>query len=240
MSAHLFIRNDDVWTMDKEFCFFFERALDRGIPVVYAVIPGKMDRGLIRFLCRAKEKTPRLLDIVQHGWIHANHSVDAGTKYEFGPSRNYGSQHMDIQQGLKRMRLAFGEHFTPAFVPPYHGYDERTLRVLHEEGFQVFSAGARRPQIKRRFMEIPAQVPFSRYEPGRTSIHNARDMAGILARSIGLRPLSGVLTHHADFSTAASRKELTRFFDWIVALESKKGWRVLLFSDILSGSQGFK
>ena len=50
----------------------------------------------------------------------------------------------DIRQGLKKMRQAFGKHFTPAFVPPYHGYDERTLQVLHEEGFQVFSAGTAR------------------------------------------------------------------------------------------------
>ncbi len=237
MSARLFIRNDDVWTLDREFRFFFDLAIDHGLPVVHAVIPGKMDQGLIRFLCRAKEKMPQLLDIVQHGWIHANHSVDTGLKYEFGPSRDYGSQHMDIKQGQKKMRLAFGEHFIPAFVPPYHGYDERTLQGLHEEGFQIFSAGTRRSEIKKRFIEIPAQVSFSRYEQGKTSIHNARDVVGILARGVNRRPLSGVVTHHADFATVASRKELTRFFDCIAALESKEGWRVLLFSDILSGSK---
>ena len=53
-------------------------------------------------------------------------------------------------KGLKKMRLAFGEYFTPAFVPPYHGYDERTLQVLHEEGFQVFSAGSSPGKEKKR------------------------------------------------------------------------------------------
>ncbi len=240
MSARLFIRNDDVWTLDREFRFFFDLAIDHDLPVIHAVIPGKMDQGLIRFLCRAKEKMPQLLDIVQHGWVHANHSVDAGLKYEFGPSRDYGSQHMDIQQGLKKMQLAFGKNFTPAFVPPYHGYDERTLQVLHEEGFQIFSARSRQAEKSKRFIEIPAQVSFSRYEEGRTSIHNARDVVGILARGIHRRPLSGVLTHHADFATVAFRKELIRFFDCITALEAKEGWRVLLFSDILSQSKGLK
>ena len=60
-------------------------------------------------------------------------------------------------------------------------------------------------------------------------------MIGVLARGIYRRPLSGVVTHHADFSTAALRKELIRFFDCIAALEAKEGWRVLLFSDILGG-----
>jgi len=197
-----------------------------------------MDRGLIRFLCRAKEKTPQLLDIVQHGWIHADHSVGGGPKYEFGPSRDYGSQHMDIRKGKKKMRLAFGEHFTPAFVPPYHGYDERTLRVLHEEGFQVFSAGTtRRLGVKKGFIELPAQVSFSCYEEGQPRIKNAGDVVSILAKGIYRRPLSGVVMHHADFSTAAFRKELMRFMDCIAALESKEGWRVLLFSDILSRSK---
>lgn len=238
MSARLFIRNDDVWTLDREFRFFFDLAIDRGLPVVYAVIPGKMDQGLIRFLRRAKGKTPQLLDIVQHGWVHANHCVDAGIKYEFGALRSLKSQRDDIKQGLKKMRLAFGKHFIPAFVPPYHGYDERTLQVLHQEGFQIFSAGTRRAEIKKRFIEIPAQVSFSRYEQGKTSVHNAREVVALLARGIHRRPLSGIVTHHADFAGTASRKELTRFFDCIAALESKKGWRLILFSDILSGSKG--
>jgi hypothetical protein len=135
------------------------------------------------------------------------------------------------------MRMAFGEHFTPAFVPPYHGYDNRTLRVLQEEGYQVFSAGSRWSQIKRHFIEIPTQISFSRYEQGKTSVHNAREVVGLLASGIHHRPLSGVVTHHADFTTAAFRKELTRFFDCIAALEVKEGWRVLLFSDILSGTK---
>ena len=40
---------------------------------------GRWTKSLSGFLCRAKEKTPQLLDIVQHGWVHANHSLEAGT-----------------------------------------------------------------------------------------------------------------------------------------------------------------
>lgn len=238
MSARLFIRNDDVWRLDQKFCFFFDQAVGHELPVVHAVIPGKMEKSLIRFLCRAKERMPRLLDIVQHGWVHADHSPDAGTKYEFGPSRAYEAQREDIRQGMKKMRQAFGEHFTPAFVPPYHGYDERTIRVLHEEGFRVFSAGASRPGVKKHFLEMPAQVSFSRYEEGRRGIHHAMELVGNLARGIHRRPLTGVVTHHADFAAIASRKELVRFFDCIASLEDKEGWRALLFSDILSGTRG--
>jgi predicted deacetylase len=234
MSAYLFIRNDDVWKLDRPFRYFFDMAMDRGLPVVYAVIPGKMEPRLVRFLRRAREKRPRLLDIVQHGWTHTDHSAAADTKYEFGRSRSLGLQRFDIQKGLEKMRLAFGEHLLPAFVPPYHGYDARTLQVLHEEGFRIFSAGApRRTGVKKRFLEIPAQVSFSRYEQGRTNLRNAGELTGCLVRAAGSRPLSGVVMHHADVATAAARRELARFFDLVVSLRDKKGWRVLLFSDLL-------
>ena len=55
-----------------------------------------------------------------------------------GLQRTLKSQREDIKQGLKKMRLAFGDHFTPAFVPPYHGYDERTGRYLKKKVFRSF------------------------------------------------------------------------------------------------------
>jgi len=235
MSAHLFIRNDDVWTLDREFRFFYDQAIERGIPVVHAVIPGKMDMKLVRFLCRAKEKTPHLLDIVQHGWIHANHSLEIGKKYEFGVSRSLKCQREDIQKGLKKMRLSFGACMTFGFVPPYHGVDDRTLRVLHEEGFQILSSGVRRSQEKKSFIEVPVQVSFSQYGPRKTGILNAQQVMEPLLRGVYRRSLSGVVTHHKDFVGSESRRTLVSFLDMIAALRAKKSWRVLLFSEILSG-----
>ncbi len=237
-SARLFIRDDDVWTLDKKFRFFFDLAIDHNLPVVYAVIPTKMDRGLIRFLRRAKEKKPHLLDIVQHGWRHWNHSANDKTKYEFGVSRCARSQQEDILQGLQKMRLAFGEHFTPAFVPPYHGYDERTLRILQGKNFRIFSAGSRKGGGEFQLVELPAPISFSRYDKDRSSTHTATTVIKMLARDIYRRPVSGIVTHHADFTTAASRQELMRFFDYIMAAKNKMGWHVLLFCDVISGFKG--
>lgn len=232
-NSRLFIRNDDVWTLDAPFRFFFDQAIDRSLPVIYAVIPGKMEKGLIRFLCRAKEKTPHLLDIVQHGWLHVNHSTDDTVKYEFGSSMPSDAQRENVQQGLKKMSLAFGDHFTSVFVPPFHGYDEGTLRILQEEGFQAFSAGNSRLKKESGLIEFPAKISFSRYDKGKASVNTAKDMVDMLMRDIFCAPLSGVLTHHADFKTAASRKELTRFLNLIKTLTSREELRVLLFSDLL-------
>ena len=232
-NARLFIRNDDVWTLDSSFRFFFDQVIDRNLPVIYAVIPGKMEKGLIRFLCRAKERKPHLLDIVQHGWMHMNHSTSDVVKYEFGASRSLKLQRENIQQGLTRMHLAFGDYFTPAFVPPFHGYNERTLRILQEEGFQAFSAGSRKLKKASGLIELPAKISFSRYDKGGISTNTATDVVEMLIKDIYRSPLSGIVTHHADFITAAFRKELTRFFDLIETLRTRKELRVLLFSDLL-------
>jgi peptidoglycan/xylan/chitin deacetylase (PgdA/CDA1 family) len=233
MSPRIFIRNDDVYTLDREFQFFFDLAIEYGIQVIHAVIPGKMDQGMVRFLNLAKEKTPHLLDIVQHGWMHSNYSVAGHSKYEFGPSRGYEQQRTDIRQGLKKMRSSFGDFFTPVFVPPYHGYDKHTLQILAEEGFLAFSAGVRRLEEKL-LMEIPAQISFTRYDEGRKDIHDARDVVGMLAGNIRHQPLSGVVIHHADFLSQGSRRELKRFFDYMTLLQKRKKWQPMLFSEILS------
>lgn len=232
-SARFFIRNDDVWTLDHEFRFYFNLAVERRIPVVHAVIPAKMDPALIDFLCKAKEKYPHLLDIVQHGWLHMNYSGDNLKKYEFGHLRSLEKQRQDINQGFKKMRQAFGDLFTPAFVPPYHGYDENTLKVIEEAGFSIFSAGINQLKTKKKFIELPAQISFSHYEQGRTSIYNAVEMVQALERNIARWALSGVLTHHADFNTEACRRELIKFMDVITGLMDKNVFRGLLFSDIV-------
>lgn len=231
--AHIFIRNDDVWTLDKEFRFFFDLAMESRIPVVHAVIPGKMDKALIRFLCKAKERTPALLDIVQHGWVHANHSDEADKKYEFGRSRSYAAQAQDIDMGKERMQAAFGDLMTPAFVPPFHGYDQQTQAILNDGFFKLFSAGSRGLDKKSGLLELPATISFSSYGKNtKPSIKLAADVVEILAINIRRVPLSGVVTHHEDFTTMASRMELTNFFRLLAVKKAREEWRVVLFSDL--------
>ncbi|MCC6758829.1 MAG: DUF2334 domain-containing protein [Candidatus Omnitrophica bacterium] len=235
MSARIFIRNDDACQLDKRFLYFFDLARDMGLPVIHAVIPGKIDKDCIRFLNRAKERTPRLLDIVQHGWVHADYSLDPRTKYEFGASRSYQSQQEDICFGLKKMRSAFGQNFTPAFVPPFCGYDQRTWKILVEEGFHIFSAGTRKSGKRSGMVELPAILSTTCYDnPAKVFINKATDIVQGLIRSAHRIAVAGVVTHHADFTTAASRKDLARLFKFIVALRERKKWQVYLFSDLLS------
>ncbi len=232
MNARVFIRNDDVWTLDGPFRYFFDAAFERGLPVVQAVIPGAMEPALVKFLRDAKQKSPQLLDIVQHGWLHKNHAPPGQGKYEFGASRAWTDQQADIREGKSRMHRAFGEDFTPGFVPPYHGFDQNTVSILEEEGFKYFSAGAHKPKIQADFLDLPAQVSFSRYDLGTTSTYKAEDVFKALIQSIKLKILTGVLTHHADFKSVQDRRALTHFLDLLKALTARRELRALLFSQL--------
>jgi len=232
--ARIFIRNDDAWTLDEPFQFFFNQMMIREIPVVYAVIPGKMEADFVSFLCSASKQHPRLMNIVQHGWRHVNHSSDEARKYEFGPSRTFGQQSRDIEEGWKRMNAAFGDDFIPAFVPPFHGYDENTVRLVNDREFRIFSAGGGGLGNQPALLEIPANISFSRYDRGTVEIHSAREMLEMMVKCFNRSSLSGILTHHSDFVTDRSRKEVLRFFDVLKKLESRGEVEILLFSGILA------
>lgn len=232
MSGHLFIRDDDACRLNKHFRLFFDAAMEREVPVVYAVIPGRLEKEMIQFFRRAKEKRPDLLDIVQHGWTHENHSKVKGKKYEFGTSRSLETQREDVAQGFEIMHHAFGKYFTPAFVPPYHGYDRHTLKVINQSGFEVFSAHAR-VRLKG-CVNMPVHVSFTRY--GKDGVHAIPPASAVLEevmkKACG-KSIIGVVTHHGDFKTATAHREWGRFLDGIDLLRKKKNWRVHLFSDIL-------
>lgn len=238
--AQIFIRNDDAWTLDEPFQFFFDQMMIREIPVVYAVIPGKMEADFVSFLCSARKQYPRLINIVQHGWMHVNHSGGEIRKYEFGPSRTLEQQGRDIDSGLKRMRAAFGDDFLPAFVPPFHGFDENTVRLVNEREFRVFSAGGAGLGNSSALLEFPAGISFSRYDRGTVKLNTAREMLEMMLKCLTRSSLSGILTHHSDFVTDRSRQELIRFFDVLKKLESRGEAEILLFSDILSHDKKFK
>ncbi len=230
--AYLFIRNDDVCSLTSSFQFFFEQMLGRELPVVYAVIPGKMEKSLVHFIRRAKERYPHLLDIVQHGWMHTNYSSDRKQKYEFGMARDFETQRQDIQKGKQLMDKAFGDYFTKAFVPPFHGYDQQTIKALTVENFSMFSAGTYDLAEPLSLKYLPAMTSFSQYGKGTVKIYSAKEVLRQWIRNMTKNSLSGIVTHHEDFNTHYARKEMARFFNLIEKRMRQGKLQIFLFSDL--------
>lgn len=81
----------------------------------------------------------RLFENALHGYTHARDS-DFYWGSEFG-GLPYEEQKDKITRGVEIFESCFGTSPT-VFVPPYNTYDETTVRVLVEEGFDVVSSGS--------------------------------------------------------------------------------------------------
>lgn len=134
-SGIVFFRNDDVNVLDDTFIRFVELFITHNVPLVLAVEPANLTLEMVRYLLEAQTSYPSLIEIIQHGWSHAQH--DRG---EFGGRRGYSDQLDDICRGLNVMRSRFGEAFFPAFTFPFGQYNEHTIRVLGKLGYMVFSS----------------------------------------------------------------------------------------------------
>lgn len=134
-SKIVFFRDDDVNVLDDTFTRFVELFINHQVPLVLAVEPGNLTTEMVRYLLETRSANPGLIEIVQHGWSHAEH--DQG---EFGGRRGYADQLDDICKGLNIMRASFGDAFFPAFTFPFGQYNQHTIRILNELGYLVLSS----------------------------------------------------------------------------------------------------
>lgn len=58
-----------------------------------------------------------------------------------------------------------------------------------------------------------------------------------LAKVLLRHRLTGVLTHHADFTGKKLQIELKRFFECMARLRTQEHWQIMLFSDFLKVSK---
>lgn len=230
----LFIRNDDVWTLDRSFREFFDFMLGQKIPVIYGVIPARLQEDAAVFLRRAKERNPKLLDIVQHGFAHCNHAPEGEHKYEFGPGRTYMQQFDDIVQGMRIMNRWFGEFMTPGFIPPYHADDHKTIKTIEQLNIPIYSSKLKVPLRKKRFIEVPAQIWANRIDdlgvPSPMEFHNlSRDLATVMDS----RLMTGIVFRHQMMVNPGDHDVLKALIKLISNKRREGSLRIVLFSDLM-------
>ncbi len=235
MSKFLFIRNDDVWALDKSFQKFFDFMFNQKIPVVYGVIPAKLQEDAALFLRRAKGKAPKLLDIVQHGYAHRNYAVVGEQPYEFGPTRTYTQQLEDISQGMQIMRRWFGELVTPGFIPPYHADDAKTIDAIEALNIPLYSSRLKVPRQIKKFIDLPAQIWANRVnvdgEPWPLEFHSlSRDLASVLESG----QITGMVFRHHLMVNPKDKDVLAALMRLLVQERDKGKIRTVLFSELLN------
>ena len=161
---YIYIRNDDVYKDDKKFRTIFSILKGNDLPVVHGIIPQLATKSLAGFLNKEKNKAPDLIDITQHGWKHTNYGNKINNKYEFGPCRSFNQQKQDISKGYSKMEKLFGKNFTPAFIPPYHGYNKNTLEAINELEIPMFSANKKTSFKSKKFIDLPIDIALNYYD----------------------------------------------------------------------------
>ncbi len=235
MSKLLFIRNDDVWTLDKAFREFFDFMLSQKIPVVYGVIPAQLQEDAAIFLRQAKKKAPKLLDIVQHGFAHRNYAAEGENKYEFGSARSYDEQLKDITQGMQIMHRWFGELVTPGFIPPYHADDAKTIDAIEALNIPLYSARLKVARQGKKFIDLPAQVWANKLDAkGNPRPLDFNRLSIDLASVLGAGPITGMVFRHHMMITPRDKEVLTALMRLVLRQRKQGEIRTVLFSDLLS------
>ncbi|HQR32624.1 MAG TPA: hypothetical protein PLK30_07805 [Blastocatellia bacterium] len=190
-----FLRNDDVDDDETLLRNLLQVCSRHNMPINLAVIPGRLTEAGALWLNECVQQYPELIELSQHGWMHVNHERE-GRKCEFGQSRNLEEQLADITAGQKRMNEAFGQHWLPAFVPPWNRCTMTTATALDQLGFRALSRIAgQMPFSNCQFSEFPVTVDIYRWRGG-AALRSTEELAPELAQQIISQDRIGLMLHH--------------------------------------------
>lgn len=157
----IIFRDDDASELVPELQQLIDVFNSAKIPLHIAAIPARLSKETASFLLDQK-----YIEIGQHGYSHKNHATSGLS--EFSQNRSYSQQYEDIRNGRERMQQLLGDDFQPVFTPPFHGFNESTLRCIQELDFKTFSSTQQLlfGRYAYSFKEVSINLdPIAQYEP---------------------------------------------------------------------------
>ncbi|HKX30951.1 MAG TPA: polysaccharide deacetylase [Blastocatellia bacterium] len=187
-TVRIFFRNDDVDRDEGSLGRLLNLFAERAIPLNLEIIPGLLTESAAVLLRRHHRQFGDLVELDQHGWLHANHEPE-GRKCEFGSSRSFDQQLADLARGRKVLEDAFEEAFSPVFTPPWNRCTTDTYRALDQLGFQVLSQRRGRAEIRGYgFREVSVTLDLGRGTRG--------ELVTELNRQLNDPDPVGIMLHH--------------------------------------------
>ena len=191
-SVNVFFRDDDVDEDEATLRRLLDLFAQRNVPVILGVIPTQLTPECTALLTEFSTS----IEIVQHGWQHINHEL-IGRKCEFGSSRSLAEQLEDIAHGQARMNEAFGEHWFPAFIPPWNRCTAQTYQALAQLGFRVLSQlhSDASPLTGFSFREISVTLDLYRWKGG-ASLKPQGELLQAISQQLTQPHPIGIMLHH--------------------------------------------
>ena len=213
----IFFRDDDAAELSENLKQLIDIFTSHHVPIHLSVIPALLTQECGDYLVKKVKESGGLIEIGQHGYIHNDYSLARGRlgKYEFGPKRSYQQQRADITRGRVILRKRFGDG-VGVFTPPWHGFDNNTLRALSHEGFEAISA-AHRELNGHDFHglgSIPININFNkRNDDGGWVTEENVEIVKKISRVAGLNV--GILLHHEAFNGKDEFRQLAELLRFL-------------------------
>lgn len=195
-TADLWWRDDDAADVGPELERLLAIHRDAGVALALAVVPSQATTALAD---RLNQETG--IDLLQHGYAHANHAAPGAKKAELGTERPAMLVLGELGTGRLALDRLFGRRPLPVLVPPWNRIAPALVPPLPEIGFtglSVFGA-RRRPWPVKGLLEVNTHVDLidwkARRFVGEAAALSALVAALARARTGAHEPV-GLLSHH--------------------------------------------
>jgi hypothetical protein len=195
--AELWWRDDDAVDATPELDRLLALHRETAVPLALAVVPARATAALAARLGRESG-----IDVLQHGYDHANHAPSSDKKTELGPHRPAMLVLGELGTGWLALERMFGARALPVLVPPWNRIAPALVPTLPEIGFTGLSTfgGRRRAEPVRGLRQINAHLDLIDWKGGRDFIGEGAALA-ILVEALGTARCSsnepvGLLSHH--------------------------------------------
>lgn len=201
--AELWWRDDDAVDASAALDRLLGLHRDSEVPVALAVVPAKATMALAARLANEPG-----VDVLQHGYVHANHAPPSDRKSELGLHRPAMLVLGELGTGWLALEKLFGPRALPVLVPPWNRIAPSLVPALPEIGFAGLSTFARRPRAEavKGLRQVNAHLDLVDWK-GRRGFIGTETALDVLvaalcdARCLSSEPL-GVLSHHLAMDEA--------------------------------------
>jgi hypothetical protein len=177
---------------------------ETAVPLALAVVPAHATAVLAERLATAPA-----VDVLQHGYAHANHALPPDKKSELGPHRPAMLALGELGTGRLALERLFATRALPVLVPPWNRIASALVPALSEIGFTGLStfAARRREEPVKGLRQINTHVDLIDWKDRRYFVGHDAAVAALVealrhSRSATSEPV-GLLSHHLAMDEGA-------------------------------------
>jgi hypothetical protein len=203
-AVELWWRDDDAVDTGAALDRLLELQQQTAVPLALAVVPARATRALAERLAAVPA-----IDVLQHGYAHANHALPPDKKSELGPHRPAMLVLGELGTGRMALEGLFAARALPVLVPPWNRIAPGLVPALPEIGFTGLStfAARRRAEPVKGLRQINTHVDLIDWKDRHKFVGQDAAVATLVealrqSRGATSEPV-GLLSHHLAMDEGA-------------------------------------